>query len=274
MRKTVLLCALLLTACAAGLQADSQGQQWFVEFSTGTGSSRGPLEMADFYRPAFSLAWESGYWLYPWLAVVPVSFNCHIFSFDSGSYERNYLNYIDAYDRKSFEELLEDLSGYYIDLDPYPPRLTAIEAASNLWAVSFTPSLLFQAPVSTRLSASVRMGAGIHHIRASLKQLLTMDEEDVGRYTIVSRTRGKKSGLGVLLGSGMEYALTDRVALTFRADYNLIFTRESKKPVRLKDTTGLWFFKTNGDNLQYHRFLTEKNTGIFEVKAGMRVNLQ
>ncbi|MFH1071077.1 MAG: hypothetical protein V1794_15770 [Candidatus Glassbacteria bacterium] len=272
--KTTLLTSGLILFCGLSLSASAaESRGWYLEFSAGGGNSSGGLEMESFYNLSSTFSGEIGYRITPWLAVVPVSLNYHSFRFKEGNYERNYLGYIDEYHKRRRAEWFKKYGGYG-DVYIQDFWVAGTEAVSGMWGVSWTPSVLFRSPELAGLRASLRVGGGLYYYRASIIQSYSSIDYNGGRLEMeYGHGKGENSSPGVLMGAGLEYRLAGNYSLVLNAAYHLVFTGKPRRNVSLLDLDGIWFFRMNGDDLQYHRFLTEKNTGVFEVKGGMRINL-
>lgn len=226
--------------------------------------------MESFYSLSSSFSGELGYRIAPWLAIVPVSLNYHSLRFKAGNYERNYLDYINVYYTKRMEEWFKKYGGYG-DVYIRDFRVAGTQAVSGMWGLSWTPSLVFRSPELARLRASLMLGGGLYYYRASIIQSTSSEGWLDMEY---GHGKGEKSSPGVLMGTGLEYRLAGNYSLVLNAAYHLVFTGKPRRNVSLLDLDGMWFFRLDGDGLKYNRFLEEKNTGIFELKAGVRFNLQ
>ncbi len=266
-----LLCLLLtLAASVAAKPALFEENRWYTLLSTGTASSSGPYEMSNFYEPTFTASVEFGYDITDHLAIVPINCAFHGFSFSKQAYFDNYSNY-----RGEYQRIARENSPYYsMTLLAFSMRkdvLTDFKISSNLTGFSYTPGIRFTLPLHAGLNATFMTGAGIYSTRGSMKYLYIYSNPTTGEITdneyYDDRTR--ITHFTALIGAGVEYLLANRVGINLRLNYQRIFTgRNSDTPFNFEV---LKFYHLDNDELKYHRFLEEKDTGILELSLGCRI---
>lgn len=281
MKKLIIPLSILFLVYTIPLQAQINGKRWFAELSAGGCKSRGSFEMNRFYDPTFSLSLDFGYMLTPHIGIIPVSVSYYGFRFDKQNYIDNYWDYKDEYSRRLWEELLEEHPGGYYDYnislqnyrDISTEIMTDFNALSSLWYVSFTPGLVFFSPELAGLRSFCQVGAGIYDTRIWIKSVTTYGnlEDEWNRNISFGHLKDRKINFGMLLSGGVEYDFTEKVALTFKLRYNLVFTGEKKKIAKIRTPDGLRFYYLTENGLQFHRFLEEKDMRVVEFTGGLKL---
>ncbi|MFH1071078.1 MAG: hypothetical protein V1794_15775 [Candidatus Glassbacteria bacterium] len=275
MRKTTLFCALLLTAFTAGLQADPQGRQWFVELSVGGAATYGPLDMQRFYDPTVSFSAACGLRLNERLSIIPFDFEYLPCKFYRQAYIGNFWDYKDEFFRLYHEEYPEATS-ILIPAYRFPEDIEAIEPSSNMISLSYTPGVFYNVPAGSLLRLFAGGGPAVFHSRVTLENIISSRESSGPyrrRYDSFVLGRKSRTDFGLWLGCGFDYETSKWVVPTFAIKYSLLFTGTNKSTASVRETDGVLFFQRTGDGLTSSPFMEGKNVRVLHISVGFKFYL-
>lgn len=199
MRKlTAIITALALMLCFGAVQAQSMAldRNMNLDFRLGGTFNATDGTRGDLYPSAFTFGGDLTYMLNPNLGIVPVSIQWDVYSFDDDL-------------EPTVNQLIPDVPATLPgDPDTWP-------TAGDAFGFAYTPGLYFTTSSDRPVDFFGQVGAGLYHYNEDLEIL--QNEENY-----------ESTDFSLYLSGGLDYVVSDLVALTGQARYMWVDTDQSR----------------------------------------------
>lgn len=246
-----------------------------MELSVGGAATYGPLDMQKFYDPTFSFSAACGLRLNERLSIIPFDIEYLACKFYSQAYIDNFWEYKDEFFSRYREEFPE-IASILIPAYRFPEDIYAIDPASNMTGLSFTPGVFYSVPAGSLLRLFAGGGPAVFHSRVTLENIISSRESSGPyrrRYDSVVLGRKSRTDFGLWLGCGFDYETSKWVVPTFEIKYSLLFTEKNKSTDVIREAEGVWFFQRTGSGLAGSQFMEGKNVRILHISVGFKFYL-